>query len=265
MAHSQQALSHRLDTDVLGYREPVSGVRMLFCRPEVRPDLWTQYLNGLERTYLAFGTERALDLRAIFTGRRLPMFVVAVDDEDRVLAGVRAHGPLVDASEAHALLEFEIDPQGQRTVRRIIDQHIGGGVAEIKGGWVADDAPDRRELSNALARSFLHIMSVLDIDYAFCTAADHAARRWLTVGGRTVEGLEPVAYPDERYRTTMMWWNRDGYAQHCDAQQLRRIQAEASDLQVVSGTSPERPGGLGASGAPRRVMTLPAGLAALTA
>lgn len=266
MALSAAALSYRLDTDVLGYHEPASGVRMLFCRPEVRPDLWTQYLNGLERTYLAFGTERALDLRAIFTGRRLPMFVVAVNDDDEVIAGVRAHGPLMDASEAHALLEFEIDPEGQQTVRRTIDQHIGAGVAEIKGGWVSEDAAQRRELSNALARSFLHIMTVLDIDYAFCTAADHAARRWLTVGGRPVEGLAPVAYPDERYRTTMMWWNRDDYAQHCDPEQLSRIQQEASSLEVLSGSDASRRDAFVANLIqPRTPMSVDDELAALTA
>jgi len=234
MAHSA-ALSHRLDSDVLGYDEPVSGVRMLFSRPEVRPDLWAQYLDGLEKTYLSFGAERALDLRAIFVGRRLPMFVVAVDDNDRVLAGVRAHGPLLDVAEAHALLEFESDPAGQRMVREAIERRVDVGVAEIKGGWVSDEAPQRRELSNALARSFLHIMTVLGIDYAFCTAADHAARRWLTVGGRPLDGLEPVAYPDERYRTTMMWWGREEYDQHCDAEQLRRIRSEARDLGVIPG------------------------------
>jgi hypothetical protein len=224
------ALTNALDTATVSYREPSSGVRMVFARPETRPDLWAAYLQGLEQTYVSFGTERALDLRAIFVGRQLPMFVVAVDDSGQVLAGVRAHGPLIAAEEAHALVEFEIDPIGARTVRNLIDDRIARGVTEIKGGWVAEDAPNRRELSNALARTFIHIMTLLEVDFAFCTAADHAARRWLTVGGRPVDGLAPVAYPDERYRTTMMWWNQASYAEHCDADQLRHIQQEALAL-----------------------------------
>lgn len=264
MALSAAALSFRLDSEVVGYVDPTTGLRMLYSRPEVRPDLWTQYLNGLEQTYLAFGTERALDLRAIFTGRQLPIFAVAIDDDNRVVGGLRAHGPLVESAEAHALQEFEIDPVGQATVRRLLDERIPAGVAEIKGVWTAEDAPHRRELSNALARGFVHMMTVLNIEYTFCTAAEHAARRWLTAGGEIVDGLEPVAYPDERYRTTMMWWHRDEFAKHCDPEQLRRIRMETEDFTVLSesGAVGSGRGGLILAGESARA---DAGLASLVA
>ncbi|MDR1999162.1 MAG: hypothetical protein LBQ06_04370 [Frankiaceae bacterium] len=219
-----------LGAAVLGYREPASGVWMIFARPETRPDLWSQYLRGLERVHRAHGTERAIDLPAIFAGRRLPMFAAALGESGAVLAGVRAHGPLRDPAEAHALVEYASYPAGQRSISRLVGGHIGAGVAELKGGWVAADAPRRREVAAALARSFLHIMAILGVEHAFCTTADHAARRWQAVGGRTVEGLAPVCYPDARYRTTMLWWTRADYARHCDAAQLARIRAERTCL-----------------------------------
>jgi hypothetical protein len=248
----------------VSYWDSASGARFVLARPEVRPDLWAAYLEGLEETYISFGTERALDLQAIFVGRQLPMFVVAIGADGKVLAGVRAHGPIVDPDEAHALVEFEVDPLGQRTVRKLISERIPHGVTEIKGGWVAEDAPNRRELSNALARSFLHIMTVLDVEFAFCTAAVHAANRWLTVGGQPVEGLTPVPYPDDRYLTTMMWWNQSTYAEHCDPEQLRRIRLESRQLHTDSevGVVAQRAAGDASTFSPSRV---PAALASRSA
>lgn len=212
------------------YAVPNTTVLIVMARPESRPDLWTQYLDGLERTYLSFGAEAALDLRAIFTGRELPLFAVAVDAAGDVVGGLRAHGPFVDPSEAHAVAEFASDPIGQRTVWDLVEARLDRGVAEIKGVWTAPDVPKRRVVSNALARGYIHMMETLDVDFVFCTAADHAARRWATAGGRPVDGLAPVAYPDARYRTSMLWWNRASYAEHCDPEQLRLVRTESALL-----------------------------------
>lgn len=216
----------RATSPLASYWEPVSGARFLITRPEISPSLWAQYLDGLEKTYKSFGVEAALDLRAIFHGRELPTFAVALGPTGDVVAGVRAHGPLHAAEEAHALLEFAADPVGQSTVRRFIGDRTAFGITELKGGWVDDQAQNRRELSNALARSFIHIMDAMDVQFGFCTAAVHAANRWSTVGGCPIEGLLPVAYPDERYQTTLMWWDRRTFDRYCEPDQLARIRAE---------------------------------------
>ncbi len=208
------------------YWEPLSGARFVITRPEDSPALWAQYLDGLEATYKSFGVEAALDLGAIFHGRRLPAFAVALGPDGDVIAGVRAHGPLEEPQDAHALIEFAADPAGQATVRRFIGDRVPFGVTEIKGGWVDEKAGNRRELSNALARTFLHILDAMNVQFGFCTAAVHAANRWSTVGGQPIRGLAPVAYPDERYQTTLMWWDRRTYDRFCEPDQLARIRAE---------------------------------------
>jgi hypothetical protein len=220
------------------YWEPRSGARFIVTRPEDAPGLWAQYLDGLEATYRSFGVESALDLGAIFHGRRLPTFAVAVGADGKVLAGVRAHGPLEAAAEAHAMVEFASDPVGLGMVERFIDARALFGVTELKGGWVDDKAANRRELSNALARSFLHIMDAMDVQFGFCTAAVHAANRWSTVGGRSIENLQPVAYPDDRYQTTLMWWDRSTYDRYCDPDQLARIRAEKRMTATREGSAP---------------------------
>jgi hypothetical protein len=229
--------SARVQSALASYWEPISGARFLVTRPEDSPSLWAQYLDGLERTYTSFGVEAALDLGAIFHGRRLPVFAVALGPDGNVVAGVRAHGPLQAAAEAHALLEFAADPTGQRTVRGFIDERVSGGIAELKGGWVDDQVANRRELSNALARSFLHIMGAMGVQFGFCTAAVHAANRWSTVGGRPIDGLAPVAYPDERYQTTLMWWDATTFDRYCEADQLARIRIEQQMVCAQEGSA----------------------------
>lgn len=220
------------------YWEPLSGARFVITRPEDSPALWAQYLDGLEVTYKSFGVESALDLGAIFHGRRLPAFAVALGPDGQVVAGVRAHGPLESPDEAHALIEFAADPAGQSTVRHFIGDRVPFGITEIKGGWVDERAENRRELSNALARSFLHILDAMDVQFGFCTAAVHAANRWSTVGGRPIEGLMPVAYPDERYQTTLMSWDKRTFERYCESDQLARIRAERLMIEVQGDLAP---------------------------
>lgn len=217
------------------YWEPLSGARFVITRPEDSPTLWAQYLDGLEATYKSFGVESALDLGAIFHGRRLPTIAVALGPDGNVVAGVRAHGPLVSSTEAHAMIEFASDPIGQNSVRHFIDDRTPFGITEIKGGWVDEKAENRRELSNALARSFLHILDAMDVQFGFCTAAVHAANRWSTVGGRPIEGLKPVAYPDERYQTTLMSWDKRTFDRYCESDQLARIRTEQRLIAAQAG------------------------------
>lgn len=207
--------------------DPASGARFEAHTPSTRPDLWAEYVAGITACYQKFDVLNALDLHSLDSGDTTSLFFVAIGPEENVVAGVRFHGPLRDSSDAYALKEFASDPEGVTTIRRLIDDRLAFGVTEIKGGWVSQDAPRRGELGSALARSFLHGMNELRVQFAFCTAATHAISRWLTTGGREVPGLRPVAYPDERYRTGMMWWNTKTIHEYGDPAQLRRFRSEA--------------------------------------
>jgi hypothetical protein len=76
-----------------------------------------------------------------------------------------------------------------------------GGVIEMKTGWASRDAPRRAELTAALAKVFVHSMTLLDVCNALGTVAAHAVRCWRTTGGVVSTTVTPVAYPDHRYLT----------------------------------------------------------------
>lgn len=214
----------------LSFWDPWSGCRIEAHTPADRPDLWQDYVNGLSDSYQRHGVENALDLESFASGDSTSLFFVAFSPEGDVVAGVRMHGPLQESSEAHALLEFASDPAGVAKVSQLIDDRLPFGVIEIKGGWVAHTASRRDELSNTIARSFLHAMSALQVQFAFCTAGTHAVGRWLTTGSAVAEGLVPVAYPDDRYLTTMMWWDFAKLDERADPAQMRRFRTEAAAL-----------------------------------
>jgi hypothetical protein len=218
---------------IASFWDPASGARFEAHTPAGRPDLWEKYVTGITESYRRFDVLSVLGEHFDATGDNTSLFFVAIGPDENVIAGVRFHGPLADSAAACALEEFAADPEGVRTIRRLIDDRVAFGVAEIKGGWVDQNSPQRGALGNALARSFLHGMTVLAVQFAFCTAATHAISRWLTTGGREVDGLAPVPYPDERYRTGMMWWNRSTIDRHGDPVQLRRFRVESATLQAT--------------------------------
>ena len=79
----------------------------------------------------------------------------------------------------------------------------------MKTGWVAAKAPRKRELTAALARVFLHAVGLTGVRYALGTVATHAVPKWSTTGGKISSEVTPVAYPDPRYLTVPMWWDRE--------------------------------------------------------
>lgn len=208
--------------------DPASGARFEAHTPATRPDLWEDYVAGITACYRKFDVLEVLDLPELERGDTTSLFFVAIGPDEDVVAGVRFHGPLQSSADAYALKEFASDPTGVETIQRLIETRLAFGVTEIKGGWVGQEFPLRAELGNALARSFLHGMNRLGVQFGFCTAATHAIGRWLTTGGREVPGLRPVAYPDDRYRTGMMWWDRATIHDHGDPAQLRRFRAESA-------------------------------------
>jgi hypothetical protein len=211
------------------YWDPKSGCRFVAATPAARPDLWVAYLAGAVTNYRRHGVEKVVEYDHIRDGESTSLFFAALDGSNRVVAGMRAQGPYVTAEQSHAMIEWT-GHEGQRDVRKLISDRIPFGAVEMKTGWVSDSAPRRRELTNALARLFVHSMTILYAQFAFGTVATHAVARWKTTGGIVADGLTPVPYPDDRYLTTMMWWDRASFADHADPAQLPRILAESAQL-----------------------------------
>lgn len=211
------------------YYDPSAGCHFLVARPSAQPDLWTAYLEGARTSYRRFGVERVLEYEKTRDGKSTTLFFAAVDHDGQVAGGMRVQGPYLHPDQAHAVAEWA-GHDGTETLRAEICERIPSGVIEMKTGWVCRDAPRRVELTAALARVFVHSVTLLDVRYALGTVAAHAVRCWQTTGGVVSRTVTPVAYPDERYLTAPMWWDRETYADLAAADQLPRLIDESAQL-----------------------------------
>ncbi len=206
MVIREAAVARRTGTWALG--SGLDGVRHVLCVPGRRRGLWSQYVDGVSSAYNRHGVLAALDLRADVPHAGHPWVAVSLDG-DRVVAGLRINGPLRMVDDAAAVREFAVDPVAGERVRRILAATLPDGVAEIKGFWVRHDHADRHDIAAGLAGSAREIASLIGVRHLLCTAADHAAGRWIGAGGLPLTCIPQVPYPDDRYRTGMLWWDHD--------------------------------------------------------
>ncbi len=211
--------------------------RLVVSNPALDPTLWNEYLEGALRNYLKHRVERTLSLDTISDGADTELFFAALDTQGRVVGGARAVGPLWSAADSHALVEWA-GSGGEFAVRKMIDDRVPFGVVEVKAAWVDSGSQDDGSIATALARVALPIMALLKVQFVMATAAAHVLDRWRSSGGVVAAAIPAVAYPDERYRTKMMWWDRSTLANHAEPKQLSRMYVETNELvrQVQAGS-----------------------------
>lgn len=202
---------------------------LIVARPSDEPELWADYLAGAVDSYRKHGVECALDMAALRTGCDTVLFFAAVDDHGHMVAGVRAKGPLRSAEDSHAVVEWAGRP-GLADVRKMINDRVPFGILEMKSAWVTDGHPRARMLTRALARSGFHAMALMDIRFCMATAGGYVLERWKSSGGVVAAHIPPTPYPDERYQTTMMWWDRRVFTQHAEPDQVSKIFRETHAL-----------------------------------
>jgi hypothetical protein len=202
---------------------------VVMSQPSVDRDLWHEYLRGADRSYRRHGVERVLDVAAIRGGEETSLFWAVLDISGRVVGGVRAKGPLNSADESHAVIEWAGQP-GLLGVRKMITDRLPFGVIEIKSAWVADDVDRKHSLTNILARLPLHSMAVLGTQFAVATAASYVIARWIASGGVVASRIPATAYPDDRYRTKVTWWDRHTYANSAEPKQASKTAVEIMAL-----------------------------------
>jgi hypothetical protein len=200
---------------------------LVISQPSIDPELWADYAAGAVRSYSQRGVECALDLDALRSGDDTIMFGAVVNDSGRVVGGYRAIA-LGSADDSHAVQEWAGRP-GQQDVRQTIAERVPYGVLEMKTGWVTDAAGRNPSLTSALARSCFYMMVILDFQYTMCTAATPVLNSWQS-SGSVVAPIPAAPYPNEHYRTKMMWWNRRDFVGHAQPGQLGKIVSETKDL-----------------------------------
>ncbi len=212
---------------------------LIMSQPHLDPELWLQYLHGAERSYRKHGVEVALQIADISDGADTTLFWAAVDTAGRVIGGVRAKGPLTCAEDSHAVVEWAGQP-GLPAVRKMINDRVPFGVLEMKSGFVTDDADQSKGVTRVLARSAFHAMAAVDLQFCMATSAAHVLDKWRSSGG-VVASIPATPYPDPRYCTKMMWWDRRTFIKHAEPSQVSKIFNEILSLDEALAGSRENP------------------------
>jgi hypothetical protein len=212
----------------LSWRDPDIDCTLVVSQPSTDRGLWDEYVLGAHRSYRKHGVECALDVDALRSGADTVMYLAVIDSAGRMVAGVRAKGPLQSADDSHAIVEWAGQP-GQQAVRKLITDRVPFGILEMKSAWVTDDPDKNRCITTALARSGFHMMALLDVQFCMATAAAYVLNRWRSSGG-VVAAIPAAPYPDERYQTKMMWWNRRDFVNHAEPEQVAKILVETQQL-----------------------------------
>jgi hypothetical protein len=216
-------------TQSISWWDAASECTLVMSQPHIDHELWNDFLGGAERSYRRHGVERVLDVAAIRDGGDTSLFWVTIDSAGRVVGGVRAIGPLVAAEDSHALVEWAGHP-GLSAVRTMIADRLPFGVVEIKSAWVNADNGRNGSLSDVLARAPLHSTTALNVQFAMATAASHAITRWISSGGIVATRIPATPYPDDRYRTQIMWWDRNTFTDHAEPAQAATALSEMRSL-----------------------------------
>ncbi|MCD2193635.1 hypothetical protein LQ327_09600 [Actinomycetospora endophytica] len=206
----------------LRYAVPGTAHHVLVTAPAAGPELWRSYLEGAERVYRSYGVEAALDVTEADTS----LVFVAVTREGEPVGGMRAQGPYATADQAQALHVWDGEPR----VRALIEERLPFGVVESKGLWVAPDVPDRRALVACFGRAPVQASTILGARYALGTTAEHTERLWTSTGAVLARDVPPIGYPDGRYRTHLMFWDRWGWPAGVSAQEKHAIDVETAQL-----------------------------------
>ena len=205
-----------------------SGVRFEGHHPTERPDLWKLYLDGAEGIYREHGFEETLHRTDLETGNTVSLFFLAFDSDDRVVGGVRVHGPLENRHHAAVMGEMAASNEIEE-IGAILDKETRLGAIEIKGAWSAGEAAVGHRLLVAFSRIVVHALHWLGAEFAIAAVSD----RMLPVGELTGSiriGTTWVAYPDERYRTVAVSYRRNLSYELSSPENQMALRREAEQL-----------------------------------
>ena len=223
--------------------DPVAECAMIMARPSAEPELFARYHRGAVASYERFGVSDALDSDVDRCADDTALFWAMTDVSGQVVGGVRAKGPLRGPEDSHAVVEWAGRP-GEAQVHDMISERVPLGVLEMKAAWLDKEPGGGRHRAKMIARSGFHAMGLFNITYCMATSAAHILDQWRSSGG-VVASIPASPYPDERYQTKMMWWDRRTFAAHGDPHQVYAIIREIG--QVRRGVQSDREAGLLAS------------------
>jgi hypothetical protein len=220
--------STRVEGALMSWWDTDADCTVAISRPSDNDALWQEYLAGAERSYRTHGIDAAIDVDSIRRSGDTALFWTLLDPTGSVVGGIRAIGPLTTPDETHAVVEWADQPS-LPAVRKMIADRLPFGVVEMKSAWITDQSNRNRGLTTTLARAGCQVLAVLGIQFCMATCAQHVLARWRSSGG-VVAPIRSTPYPDERFRTKLMWWDRLTVASLAAPSQTAKIIAEMADI-----------------------------------
>lgn len=209
--------------------DPVAETSMIMATPSAEPELFENYHRGAVASYRRFGVSGAMDADVASCADDTAVFWALTDIRGELVGGVRAKGPLLTPDDSHAAVEWAGQP-GEADLRRAIAEMVPQGVVELKGAWTDKEPGGTRHRSQMIARCGFHAMAALDLTYFMATSAAHILEQWRSSGG-VVADIPATPYPDERYETKMIVWDRRTFTVHGAADQVGAIFREMAQVQ----------------------------------
>jgi hypothetical protein len=83
------------------------------------------------------------------------------------------------------------------------------------------------------------VLAVFGVQFALATCAHHVLARWRSSGG-VVAPIRSTPYPDERFHTKMMWWDRLTVVSHAAPGQTAKIIGEMAAIRQHLDSSSRR-------------------------
>jgi nitroreductase len=219
--------------------EPDSGVRFEGHHPLLRPDLWKLYLNEAEGVYRGRGFEGTLRRRELEEGNNVSLFLLGFANDERVVAGVRIHGP-VEGSHQTALVDEMASSPEIDEIAALIDDNVRHGVIEIKGAFSKGETATGHRLVATISRFVTHAMHWLGAELAVAAVSDTLIPTGNTTGARMI-GSTSVPFPDDRYRTVAVQWRKSRSQELCTPPHAQALRLEAEQLlrgASTNGTGP---------------------------
>ncbi|MGB7361788.1 MAG: hypothetical protein WA931_02025 [Rhodococcus sp. (in: high G+C Gram-positive bacteria)] len=212
------------------YFDALFGCTVVATTPTYRPDLWETFLAGAARNYHHHDVTSALEYDVIRNGVSTSLFFCALDSAGRMLAGARVQGPYTDAGDTHADIEWRTHTGARNVLRAMVNERLHDGVVELKTGWVDTTAPRGYGLADMIGYAGPLGCLLLGARHALVTAADHVVGMWQRSGAVVADDVDPVSYPDHRYRTRALWWDLETVDATADHTHLRRMAEAARQL-----------------------------------
>lgn len=226
--------------------DPVAETSMVMAAPNAEPELFERYHRGAVASYRRHGVSDAMDADVASCADDTAVFWALLDIDGDIVGGVRAKGPLLSPDDSHAAVEWA-GQCGETDIRRAIAEMVPSGVVELKGAWTEKEPSGQRHRAQMIARCGFHAVAAFGLTYFMATSAAHILEQWRSSGG-VVSDIQATPYPDERYETKMIVWDRRTFTVHGDAEQVGAIFREMG--QVRRGLQARRAPGLIAPASP---------------